>query len=707
MKSEKLPPADSAAASPALLKATHSPLATDVAGAPVASIVSLSQDLKPASKRTIEILHTMFLRGPSIWTYRPALEAWVDLGELEDFPSNKLPGFPERLTAWLPSLIEHRCGIGERGGFLERLRDGTWAGHILEHVMIELQNLAGIPSGFGKARETARRGVYKVVVRTPDETVGRAALHAARELIMAAIDDRPCDVAALVDHLRTVAAPSRLGASTQCIVDAATERRIPYIRLNEGNLIQLGYGARQQRIWAAETIQTGAIAETIAAKRALSANLLRAVGLPVAESRLVDDAAEAWEAAQELDLPVVVTAAERHAHRCIGPLTGREEIEAAFHAMAAQGVDVIVEQTVTGQLHRLLVVGGRMVAAARRDASVTDVTEHVHPDTAEAARLAARVIGLDIAGVDIIATDIALPLSAQGGAVIGVNARPDLTVHARPDDGAARPVGAAVCDYLFPSDDSGRIPLVGIAGSHGTTLVARLVARLLHARGTYVGLACGDGVYLNARQIERGDGSNWASAQRVLMNRNVEAAVIETSNRTILSSGLGYDRCAVGVVTGIDPADTLPEYFVDQQSQLFNVVRTQVDVVLPDGCAVLNAADAQVVEMAALCDGEVMFFGRSANLPALAAHCGRGGRAVFVRDGRIVLAGEGREHAIAGAAALPLANLAELEAVLAAAGAAWALGMTPQQIGAELAVFLDELRAAYTAAVQPVPAVMH
>ncbi|MHB1293292.1 MAG: cyanophycin synthetase family protein, partial [Sulfuricella sp.] len=257
-------------------------------------------------KKKIEFLKLVPLRGPNIWTYRPVLEAWVDIGDLEDSPSNTIPGFYQRLSSWLPSLIEHRCGVGERGGFLQRVREGTWPGHILEHVTLELQNLAGMQSGFGKARSTSVRGVYKVVVRSRHEEVSRACLYAARDLVMAAIEDRPFDMPATVARLRDLADTLCLGPSTACIVDAASDRRIPAIRLTEGNLVQLGYGARSRRIWTAETDQTSAIAESISSDKDLTKNLLRACGVPVPEGRLVAGPEDAWEAAEEIGVPVVV-----------------------------------------------------------------------------------------------------------------------------------------------------------------------------------------------------------------------------------------------------------------------------------------------------------------------------------------------------------------------------------------------------------------
>ena len=316
--------------------------------------------------RSIEILRILSLRGPNMWTYRPVLEVWIDIGELEDYPSNLLPGFYERLSTWLPSLIEHRCSYEEHGGFLRRVQEGTWPGHILEHVTLELQNLAGMPGGFGKAREMSQRGVYKVIVRAWHEQVTHAALHAARDLVMAAIEDRPFDTAQVIADLRDMVDSLCLGPSTACIVDAADDRDIPYIRLNDGNLVQLGYGAAQHRIWTAETDRTSAIAEGISRDKDLTKTLLEACGVPIPEGRLVQSAADAWEAAEDIGLPVVVKPYDgNHGRGVFTNLTTREEVESAYTIAIDEGSGVIVERFVLGNEHRLLVVGGKVVAAAR------------------------------------------------------------------------------------------------------------------------------------------------------------------------------------------------------------------------------------------------------------------------------------------------------------------------------------------------------
>ena len=252
----------------------------------------------------MEIRKVLALRGPNIWANFPVLEAWVDLQELKDSPSDQLPGFNERLTAWLPSLVEHRCSIGEPGGFFDRLRRGTYLAHILEHVALELQTLAGTSVGFGRARETSESGVYKVVIQYKEEELARAALETAYRLCIAAISNTPFDAADEIKKLESLAHEVCLGPSTGAIVRAAEQRDIPVRRLNSGSLVQLGHGARQRRILTAETDRTGAIAEAIAQDKELTRTLLAQVGVPVPQGRPVNDAEDAWEAATEIGLPV-------------------------------------------------------------------------------------------------------------------------------------------------------------------------------------------------------------------------------------------------------------------------------------------------------------------------------------------------------------------------------------------------------------------
>jgi cyanophycin synthetase len=323
---------------------------------------------------------------------------------------------------------------------------------------------------------------------------------------------------------------------------------------------------------------------------------------------------------------------------------------------------------------------GASVLIQRNGNVAFDVTDRVHPDVAEAAMLAARVVGLDIAGIDLVAEDVGRPLHEQGGAIVEVNAGPSLIYHLKPADGAPRPVGRAIVEHLFPEGSNCRIPIIGVAGASHTTLIARLVTWMLHLAGKHVGLACESGLYLNRRRIEGGNATPWEAGQRLLMNRAVEAAVFENGARTILAEGLAYDRCQVGVVTDLGGVDEVAEFDVRDADQLYTALRTQVDVVLPHGAAILNAHDPHVVKMAPLCDGEVIFYGLDSSFPIIAEHLTQGRRAVFLSDGQVVL-GKGAEIT-------PLATLEgasrrrngkpkpPTEAVLAAVAAAVALDLS-------------------------------
>ncbi len=542
----------------------------------------------------MEFRKILTLRGPNVWARFPVLEAWVDLGDLKDSASNEMPGFNDRVMGWLPTMIEHRCSIGERGGFFERLRRGTYLAHILEHVTLELQGRAGTDRGFGRARETTVEGLFRVAVAYEDEAVGRACLEAGRELCLAAVYDRHYDVAEVIHKLRKVADEVRWGPSTRTVAEAALARGIPVHRLTDGSLVQLGHGARQHRIHRSATDRTGAVAESISDDKEVTKAYLRSAGVPVPRGRMATSPSDAWQAAQEIGGSVVVKPnISNYGTGVVVGISKREHIEAAYD-YANRGSGVIVEQLAPGAEHRLLVVGGKFVAATQgnpagvegdgrqtvaqliesqlnsdprrgKDSScplapvelyptvllvleqqgytidsvpatgakvmvqrngnlAVDVTDAVHPQVARQAELAARVIGLDVAGIDVIAEDISRPLEEQAGVIIEVNAGPGLQMHIDPELGKPRPVGEAIVATLFDDKDQGRIPLVSVTGSSGTAAVARLAAHLVSQSGLTVGLACADGIFVGATRTQLDDGRGASSARNVLLNPLVEAA---------------------------------------------------------------------------------------------------------------------------------------------------------------------------------------
>ena len=714
------------------------------------------------------IRKVLALRGPNIWSRHTVLEAWVDLGTLKDTSSEQIPGFNDRLMSWLPSMIEHRCSVGERGGFFQRLRWGTYLAHILEHTTLELQTLCGTPVGYGRARETSEEGLFKVAIRYHEETLGRACLDTARELLMSAVFDLPFDIESHLKRLRELADKVCLGPSTNAIVDAARARNIPVRRLNAGSLVQFGQGKKQRRIWTAETDFTSAIAESIAQDKQLTKTMLAAAGIPVPEGREVESPEDAWDAARNIEGPVVVKPVDgNHGRGVFMDLTDEQQIKKAYHEALKEGSGVIVERFASGSEHRLLVVGKKLVAATAGDAAAVvgdgthsiqdlielqlnsdprrgedemkpldpvrisaltiialanqgftpasilesgvkvivrrndnlsrDVTDEVHPSVAEHAVLAAQVVGLDISGIDLVTQDISRPLEEQGGVIVEVNAGPGLLMHLKPEVGKPRPVGEAIIDHMFPDPtDNGRIPVVSVTGTNGKTTVARMVASLLKASGRTVGLACSDGIIIDGRTIDLGDCAGPRSARNVLLNPILDAAVFEAARGGILREGLGFDKCDVAVVTNIGEGDHLGQHFIDSPRDMFKVKRTPVDVVMPTGTAVLNATDPLVVEMKELSAGGVTFFAIDPTHPVILEHRENGKRVVFVKEAYVVLCEGDSETQLVALEDLPCTHGGrvgfQIENVLAAAGAGWALGLSLNDIRSGLQAFQGNLQ---------------
>ena len=714
------------------------------------------------SKCKIVVEQIVNLLGPNSWTYRPVLEAWVDFAAIERLSEAQKTQSLSRLLAWLPSLAQSYLNPEASTGLKTTLTSGHWSANILEHVTLTLQSLADLPGGFGETQKTSNPTLYKVVVRAWHPLVTRYALQAACELIEAAVNRTSFDVETAVKQLQNLRHKHCLGPSTACIVDAADDRDIPAIRLNTGNLLQLGYGINQRRIWTAETDHTGAIAETISRDKELTKSLLQACGIPVPNGQAVDSIQQAWEAAQDIGLPVVVKPSDgNHGRGVFTNLSTQQEIEQAYGVAVEEGSGVLVEKFIVGQEHRLLVVGGKLVAAAKGEyAQVTgdgvhtiealldvqlnadprrghqedqplnyvrldsavrleiarqgfepqsvvpagrqiviqrngnvaiDCTDQVHPEVAALACTAARVVGLNIAGIDLVALDISKPLQEQGGAIVEVNAGPGLLMHLKPAVGKARQVGRDIVAHSFAPGDMARVPVIGITGSQGKTMTGILLFRLLGLHGWRCGLVSSAGLFVDKRLLHRGDCANFENARRVLMNREVQAAIIENGPRQLLTEGLAYERCEVGIITQIDWAENLSQYRVSTLAERLKIYRTQIDVVLPKGMAILNADDPSIAELARHCDGQITWVSLSGHPPQLATDLAQEQRVVSIIEGTITLSQGDRTEALCPLTAIGGTEQAfdttQAYNVLAAVAAAWALGLSPDLIQAGLLSF--------------------
>ncbi|WP_175623378.1 cyanophycin synthetase [Chryseobacterium schmidteae] len=309
------------------------------------------------------------LRGPNIWSIRrkKLIQMRLDLEEMEDFPTNKIEGFRERIEQLMPSLISHRCSEGTRGGFFHRIETGTWMGHVIEHIALEIQTLAGMETGFGRTRETKSPGVYNVVFDYIEENAGVYAAEQAVEIALALIENKEYDINACIQKLKEIRERVRLGPSTGSIVEEAVSRKIPWIRLGSNSLVQLGYGVNQQRFQATITGNTSSIAVDIACNKELTKRMLHDAAIPVPMGDLIVDEEDLQRVIKKIGYPIVIKPLDGNhgkgssinVNDWVSSLTGLE------HAQK-YSKKVIVEKYITGYDFRVLVINNKMVAAARR-----------------------------------------------------------------------------------------------------------------------------------------------------------------------------------------------------------------------------------------------------------------------------------------------------------------------------------------------------
>ncbi|MDQ8022776.1 MAG: cyanophycin synthetase, partial [Moraxellaceae bacterium] len=360
----------------------------------------------------------------------------------------------------------------------------------------------------------------------------------------------------------------------------------------------------------------------------------------------------------------------------------------ALARLAAQGMDA---DSVPSRGQRVLL---RNNANLSTGGSATDVTDDVHPDICARVVAAAKMIGLDICGVDVVCESVLKPLEEQAGGIVEVNAAPGLRMHLTPSFGKGRAVGEAVIANMYADGDNGRIPLVAVTGTNGKTTTVRLIAHLLAASGLGVGMTNTDGVYVNGRQTDSGDCSGPRSARNVLMHPEVDAAVFETARGGLLREGLAFDYCDVAVVTNIGKGDHLGLNYITTVEDLAVLKRVIVQNVTPKkGYAVLNAADPIVAGMAANCPGQVIFFGRDVQHPVMATHRAQGKRVVYVEDGDIVCAQGTERHRLA-LKDIPITRNGaigfQVDNAMASVAAAWALNLAWTSVRLGLASFAND-----------------
>ncbi len=661
----------------------------------------------------MKIVEIKVLRGPNYWSVRRTklIQMKLDLEEMEQRPTNQIEGFRHRLEAMFPTMIEHRCSVGTRGGFFERVDEGTWMGHVIEHIALEMQTLAGMDTGFGRTRGTGNEGEYYVCISYMEEDAGVYAAKAAVRVAEALADGKEYDMAEDIMRMREIREDTRLGPSTGCIVDEAAKRGIPFIRLNKHSLVQLGYGVNQKRIRATIASTTGNIAVDIACDKEETKNLLDAAEIPVPKGDVVRTEEGLKTEIEKIGYPIVIKPIDgNHGKGNTTNIINWDQALKAFAAAKEYGRSVIVEKYITGFDFRILVINYKFICAALRTPAAvtgdgqhtiqylmdevnkdprrgyghekvltqitvdqftqkmlddlgytldtipakgelvllkptanlstggtsTDVTDEVHPANIMMCERIARIIGLDICGIDIMVNDLRSPVKENGGAILEVNAAPGFRMHIDPSIGLPRNVAEPVVDMLFPKGSAGTIPIIAITGTNGKTTTTRLTAHIAKTAGYKVGYTTSDGVYIQNQLMMKGDCTGPVSSTFVLKDPTVDFAVLECARGGILKSGLAFQNCDVAVVTNIS-ADHIGLGGIDSMEQMAKVKAVVPETVFKHGYAILNADDDLVYSMRDGLSCNIAFFSMDEYNPRIVKHCRDGGYAAIFENGYITI----------------------------------------------------------------------
>ena len=654
----------------------------------------------------------------------------LDLGELDGKETREFKGFNDRLLACLPGLNDHQCSLGRPGGLVERLEEGTYFGHVVEHVAIELATLADAGANHGKTRHSGDPRIYNIAIEYKAEHASRYLLETAVQLVTAVLNSEAFPVGKEIWEAKQIAVRTELGPSTRAIVEAAERRNIPWRREGEESLVQLGYGRKRRHIQAAMTDRTSATAVELVQDKEYTKVLLARAGIPVPEGRVVRSAAEAIAARHELGAPVVVK-----------PLTGRqgngvcigietdEDMQQAYNEAGSFSPTVLVERLLIGRNYRLLVVDYKLIAASERTpcrvigdgvrtikelidlengnplrgeghekpltrikvdhsvlqhlkrvgltikhvpaaneevvlservnlsagATARDVTDIVHPSIRSMCERAARLTGLDICGVDLIAEDISQPV--KRGGIIELNAGPGLRMHCFPSEGTPRDVGGAIVEMLYPKGETGRIPIISITGTNGKTTVTRMIAHVLQDFGKTVGMTTTDGIYIAGERVVEGDTTGPGSAQTVLSDPAVDIAVLETARGGIVRRGLGYDWSDVGVVTNIGE-DHLGQDGIKTLDDVVYIKSLVAERVVEGGTLILNADNEHVVgigrqDSVTRLKKRLVYFSLNAESEVVHEHLQQGGTAFLFQEGSLFETTKDEAHKILDVSSVP------------------------------------------------------
>ena len=713
----------------------------------------------------VKIENMKTLGGANYFSAGPIILIRLNLCAYDEVYTNQIPGFFEKLSSIIPSLYEHHCSYGVKGGFFQRVQEGTLLGHVIEHTAIELQTLAGMEVGYGKTRSTLEQGVYNIIFRFFDEEAGFYAGKAAVNLINALVANEPFDVNEIVRNLVLIREARMPGPSTQAIINDAEKRQIPSLRLDRYNLMQIGTGKYQKRIRATITSDTNMLAVETADNKYLTAMMLEDAGIPCLKTIRTKKIEDVFDFYHTINAPITIKPIEGYlGNRIKYNLNSESEITSAFNWVMESENEVVVQPFFNGKSYRLLIIDYKFVAAVeltspcvtgdntnsikqlidelnnhperqigdkgklsiveidyiteqiildngytldsilpegkvlflknsgnmKLGGSSTDVTELVHPFNKFLAERAAKIIGLNVAGIDILSKDISKSLIPDNGIVLEINAAPDFRMHLTPTFGKPRNVAMNYINMLFPDLSKTRIPLISITGTVGKTITAYIINYCLTKEGYKTGLTTTEGLYIANNCLKFGDMTFADSAKLVLKDNTIDCAIVETSREGILRDGLGYKFSDIGIVLNVHEEHVGHDdiKYIEDLAYAKSVVAEEV---YETGYTVLNADDELVNMMNDRLYSKAILFSKSALNKDIKVHLQQKGTAVYVENGNFVIHQFGNIKHQFEIAKIPLTygGKAEImyENIMAAISTLFAFGIDPEKIMAHLSTF--------------------
>jgi cyanophycin synthetase len=681
----------------------------------------------------MKIIQKRIYEGQNVYSHKKCIRIDMNLEGYSEIPSKDIPNFNFNLVNIIPELKNHRCGIDEKGGFVKRLKEGTYLAHICEHIMIAIQNNLGIDVSYGKAREIQGDMYYIIVQYEYKNTVIEVA-NLAVDLINSLIAQSPINFNGRMEIIKSILQNEQMGCTTKAICDAAKEYNLPIMQLGDSAIYQIGYGKASRIIEASIGNKTGCVSVDISCDKLLTKQLLQIQNIPVAEGCKVFNLIGLLQEAEKIGYPVVLKPqCGNKGQGVVLNIKNQKQLVNSYINLKKNQKDIILEKYFYGRDYRVCVVNYKVVAVSlriapfvigngkdnlrtlieilnkdplrgedhekaltkikidkelisclskrgfeldyipkedekillRENANLStggmaiDCTEEICEENIEYCINAAKTLGLDICGVDICSKDISTPLRENDGVVLEINAAPGIRMHHYPSEGKKRNVGKAILEMLYDENPK-NIPIVSITGTNGKTTTTRLISHVLKKMGNNVGMTSTDGVYLNDKCMHKGDDSGFNSARSVLMNKEVDVAVLETARGGLVKRGLAYELADVAIITNITN-DHLGLDGINSIEELSFTKALVGEAVKDDGFVVINADDEYSKTIVNRFTAEKIYFSKFKDNPLIQENIFNGKIAVFIENDKICVVNNNRKYEIVETNDLPISYNGTLE----------------------------------------------